>query len=45
MFHSFCICKKENEREINEWYNEEKQVDRLEFSGEQQMKMGKEGSI
>ena len=28
---SFCICKKENDREINEWYNEEKQVDRLEF--------------
>ena len=20
----FCICKKENDREINEWYNEEK---------------------
>lgn len=20
----FCICKKENDREINKWYNEEK---------------------
>lgn len=25
MFYSlFCICKKENDREINKWYNEEK---------------------
>lgn len=23
MFHSFCMCKKENDKEINEWYNEE----------------------
>lgn len=24
MFRSLCMCKKENDREINEWYNEEK---------------------
>lgn len=23
MFHSFCMCKKENDKEINKWYNEE----------------------
>ena len=28
---SFRMGKKDNDREINEWYNEEKLVDRLEF--------------
>ena len=26
MFCLSCICKKENDREINKWYNEEKIV-------------------
>ena len=42
---SFCICKKETDREINELYNKDNLSDRLEFSGEQQMKMGKEWEV
>ena len=30
---SLCMCKKENDRGINEWYNEEKRSDRLEIFG------------
>ena len=31
MFRSFCMGKKDNDREINEWYNEVNWDDRLEF--------------
>ena len=34
MFHSFCMCKKENDKEINEWYNEENWGDESEFANE-----------
>ena len=30
MFRSFCMGKKDNDREINEWYNEVNWDDRLE---------------
>lgn len=31
---SFRMSEKANDREINEWYNKKRQVDRLEYIGE-----------
>lgn len=30
MFRSLCMCEKENDREIDEWYNEENKAGKLE---------------